>query len=341
MVSTPRLGIAIRDEMVAITVRQWRSEDVVVAERPADEPWQVFLARLLAETQRTSWRRPSLGVCVADRRCRVIPLFGVDAALQRDEVTSAFAQSPQSFTIPGPDGLVAGSVWRGEQGWQGVVLASALAGALVGAARTAGLELRAVAPSDGPAGDDLSALARGACDLTSTHKVIVDPERSAREGRTLRVRRGSFAAVAILAATWALIAPAVLQAHATWALEREAAPAAEYLATATRSDSLREQAMAFGSLVAVVETGRGDVTALLDLVGDALGDSSAITALRLEPRSGALTVLAPDASESLARLVAIPSLRQARISGPIEREAFGGLTLERTTLTWEQARARR
>lgn len=341
MVMASRLGLAIRGDTIAIAVRRLGDAGVALVERSPDEPWSTFLVRELVGRLPRSWRRPSVGVCVADARCRVIPLFGIDLASPAAEVARVFAEAPHSFTLAGPEGVTAGSVWCGEAGWQGVVLEPVLAETLVSACTEARIELRAVAPSADLAGDDLVELARAACELQRSDLAVVDPARATREALIVRARRGGLAATALLASLWALAAPLAIQAGTTWSLEREAEPAARFLTTSPRSDTTRDREASFRELVAVLEEGRGHVTGLLDGVGDVLHDSSAITALRLDERSGALTLVAPQASSALARLVELPGLRRARISGPIERAGLGWAQLERTMLTWDQTRGRR
>lgn len=333
-----RLGLALRGD-TAVAVRRTGSaiEASVVATREVEEAWEDFLVRTLAaalETGWRRWRRVHTGVCVADARCRVVPLFGERDEDEADLVRARFHAAPHAYTLGGVDGLVPGSVWDREGGWQGVVLARGLADALVGACGRLGVALVGVAPSTDPAGDTLEALAADATTLAWRDPVLVDPDGLARVARTRRRRRRTLAALAAGAIAWAAAAPLVIARYRLAALEARAQEAESTLVAHRGRGPLAVRDEALRLLARAMRADRGHATGFLEGLARALPDSAAVTALRLDATGGSLTLLAPHAAEAVQRLAAVPTLRAARVLGAIVEEEHAGLVLQRVTLAW-------
>ncbi len=342
MVIAARIGLAMRgDSAVAVRVARGRVLAEHAIERGADQAWSEVLARLLTAVRPRGWRAPRVGVCLADRRCRTVELYGESLESSQAAVAATFRAQPHAYAILGTEGVVAGSVWKGEAGWEGALLSKPISEALGDACRAAGVDLVAVAPSTAPDERPLAELAAEASALRSDDAVVVDPAKDARTRRDRLRRRTAMGAVAAAAMLWAALAPSIGTLRGMRALEQQAAAAEHLLASAGARGAAEARVLALRALAAEIARDRGRASVLLAGIARALPDSSAIAALRVEDTGGTVTLLAPRVADAVKRLALVPELREAKVLGSIVQEDHGGLVLQRVTLTWSADRGKR
>lgn len=105
----------------------------------------------------------------------------------------------------------------------------------------------------------------------------------------------------------------------------------------------RELAQATATINAInaFDASRRSATVLLGELSLALPDSTVITTFRLDSTSGALTVLTAHAPATLDALSTIPGIARTQLAGSITREMSAGRELERASIRFTLAPARR
>lgn len=335
MVVATRLGLGVHEDRLAISVlRRGTPASAAVVEREPGEDVGRHLERVLRSVPRRSWQRVELGVAVGDRRCRVVPLFGVLDSEPLKEVEDKFRARPSSFTIAGEERLIAGNAWREDSQWWGVVLTAPLYEALATACDQCNVRLVAIAASEHSAPGDHDARSAEACLLRPSGQRTVDTDRDRRERRMRTVRRLALVGVSVLALVVAWVAPWYREWRETQELERRVARER----AALPSDSNRSEevnAVALQKIVSDLRGRRGHMTNLLNEVAAVLPESTAVVSLRVGERGGDISIVGARVEEAVAILVTVPQLQGARLMGSLLEERFGDLALQRATLSWQ------
>lgn len=164
--------------------------------------------------------------------------------------------------------------------------------------------------------------------------VIAVPRSRGRGHRATRRRSVSLALAAVTALAALLFLPGVhaLARAREWeqASPRAAATRAQAARMSARLDSLR----LVTDRVARFQASRLSMTRQLGRLTEALPESTAILALRLDTLGGSLTTLSTDGPAVLPALGKVPGLTRVRVSGAVTREQVSGVELERVALTF-------
>lgn len=107
---------------------------------------------------------------------------------------------------------------------------------------------------------------------------------------------------------------------------------------AARENAELSRAWSLAQRVNAVRARQGRITLLLGAFSQALPESTAIVALRIDSAGGSFTALSPHAADILPQLTGIDGVTGARIAGAITREKVAGALLERATFRFERAR---
>jgi hypothetical protein len=179
-------------------------------------------------------------------------------------------------------------------------------------------------------------------ELRARNPFVWRPPRRAVVGRGARAALAAAGVLFMIASTTAaVIAPAVRQdrfvaenrpvVNAGRGRMIEAARLRADLARTTRQLS---------DIVAFADS-RGAAAALVTRIGEAIPESSAVVALRVDPMEGSLTTLTSDVAGLLTGLAAIPSVTSVRVTGVLTSEMIGDARMQRATIRFGRVGKRR
>ncbi len=329
-----RVGIAVHGSQL-VGVREFRGflEEPINERCEADEPLGAAIERLLNALVGSS-TGTQVAVLFLDDRCASGPLFGVDANEEESAVRRWLEEEPTGFFLGSTGSLRGGNVWLYEGSWYGTVVHVQSATEIqrtIARARGQLIGIGMCAPET-----DLTSAAGLATEMRSDAPGVVDVEREARAQSRARLQRGVIVASVSAVLFAALVIPQVLlrrdlsreQARLTLLrTERDAAAAALQHSPVTPELLARIKELELERVVV-----RGTLFAL----AEALPDSTAITALRLDEREGQATILSSDAAGSLGQIARQSALSGFRMVGAIATENGPTARLERIDVRWNR-----
>jgi hypothetical protein len=166
------------------------------------------------------------------------------------------------------------------------------------------------------------------------------PEAS--PARATAIRRAKLTAwtVALAAACAAAVVAPTLRAALF--VRREGASAIRTRATeleVARTDAELLRATQLLNAVDAFDASRGQLTRMLAALGQAIPESTAIVALRVDSIEGSFVAVSPHVADLLAELGSVDQMAGARIVGSLTRETLAGARLERATFRFRRPRA--
>jgi hypothetical protein len=135
-----------------------------------------------------------------------------------------------------------------------------------------------------------------------------------------------------LSATAALVAPGIAAMRASHVAEARLAQLAPRRAAAVGVEIEVARVSAALAEVSAFDAKRRSRTLFVAGLSDALGEESAVVALRIDSAGGSIVVIAPRAAPVLARLERVAGVGATEIVGPVTKELVASRELERVTI---------